>query len=87
MGKKIKKDGVLLTYKGDRSQLLGKDSEGKPIIIRKELTISMEEWNLIKDRKWNQKLMENGFLIVESVSREMNKMKKDIEKGNFTIAE
>lgn len=79
---------IELNLKSTNSQFLGIVND-KEITIEKDhkLILDESEWNLIRDRKWNVKMIESGVLEVKEIDKKVKRMEKEIKEGTLTINE
>lgn len=77
---------IELTLKNTQSQFLGLISN-KALILDSngKVILTDEEWNQIKNNKWNQYLIERGFLEVKEIDKKIKKIEKDIKEGKLEI--
>lgn len=75
---------IILKLNEGTPQFLGMSSKGEPIVIEKTKSLSKNEWDSIKEKKWNKYLIEKGILTIE---KKKSKIERDIEEGKIELNE
>ena len=79
---------ITIKYIGHDSQKLG-NIDNKPFIIykNKEKSVNENEWNILKENKWTQKLIHNNMLIIKDKKSSKNNIDTQIENGTLSVKE
>ena len=75
-----------LTLKTKHSQYIGMIDD-KSIVLNpdKKMILTDNEWDQVKNRKWNKHLISEKLLEIKEIEKKMKKMEKEIESGVLEV--